>query len=49
LAEYIANTSPLSYLQRAGILNIMPAVLGRGVVPSQVVTELAAGRSRGNG
>jgi hypothetical protein len=48
LAEYIANTSPLSYLQRAGILHIMPAVLGRVVVPSQVVTELAAGRAHGH-
>ena len=47
MAEYIANTSPLSYLQRAGILHIMPAVLGRVVVPGQVVTELAAGRARG--
>jgi hypothetical protein len=47
LAEPIANTSPLSYLHRAGILHVLPAIFGRVLVPSQVLTELSAGRERG--
>jgi uncharacterized protein len=47
LADHIVNTSPLCYLHGAGILNVLPALLGRVVVPDQVVTELSAGRARG--
>jgi len=46
LADHIANTSPLCYLHRAGILHILPAILGRVIVPGQVVAELGAGRAR---
>jgi len=47
LADHIANTSPLCYLHRAGILHVLPAILGRVIVPAQVVAELGAGRARG--
>jgi predicted nucleic acid-binding protein len=46
LADHIANTSPLCYLHRAGILHVLPAILGRVIVPGQVVAELVAGRAR---
>jgi predicted nucleic acid-binding protein len=35
------------YLHRAGILHVLPAILGGVIVPSQVVAELSAGRARG--
>ena len=47
MADHIVNTSPLCYLHRAGILHVLPAILGRVIVPSQVVVELSAGRVRG--
>ena len=47
MADHIVNTSPLCYLHRAGILHVLPAILGRVIVPSQVVGELSAGRARG--
>ena len=47
MADHIANTSPLCYLHRAGILHVLPAMLGRVIVPGQVVAELSAGRARG--
>jgi len=47
LADHIASTSPLCYLHRAGILHVLPAILGRVIVPGQVVAELGAGRARG--
>jgi predicted nucleic acid-binding protein len=47
LADHIVNTSPLCYLHRAGILHVLPAMLGRVIVPGQVVAELSAGRARG--
>jgi hypothetical protein len=47
LADHIVNTSPLCYLHRAGILHVLPAILGRVIVPGPVVTELSAGRARG--
>jgi predicted nucleic acid-binding protein len=47
LADHIVNTSPLCYLHRAGILQVLPALLGRVIVPGQVEAELSAGRARG--
>ena len=47
MADHIANTSPLCYLHRAGILRVLPAIFGRVIVPGQVVAELGAGRARG--
>jgi predicted nucleic acid-binding protein len=48
LANHIVDTSPLCYLHRAGILHVLPAILGRVIVPGQVVAELSAGRTRGH-
>jgi predicted nucleic acid-binding protein len=47
LADHIVNTSPFCYLHGAGILHVMPAILGRVIAPAQVATELSAGRGRG--
>ena len=47
MADHIVNTSTLCYLHRAGILHVLPALLGRVIVPGQVVAELSAGRARG--
>jgi predicted nucleic acid-binding protein len=47
LVDHIANTSPLCYLHRAGVLQVLPAIFGRMIVPGQVVAELSAGRARG--
>jgi hypothetical protein len=47
LADHIVNTSPLSYLYRAGVLHLLPTIFGRVVVPGQVVTELRVGREHG--
>jgi uncharacterized protein len=47
LVDHIANTSPLCYLHRAGVLQVLPAIFGRVIVPGQVVAELNAGRARG--
>jgi uncharacterized protein len=47
LADHIVNTSPLCYLHRAGMLHVLPAMLGRVIVPGQVAAELSAGRARG--
>ena len=47
MADHIANTSQLCYRHRAGILHVLPAMLGRVIVPGQVVAELSAGRARG--
>jgi hypothetical protein len=34
LADHIVNTSPLCYLHRVGILHMLPAMLGRVLVPN---------------
>jgi predicted nucleic acid-binding protein len=47
LAEFICDTSPLQYLHQVGLIDILPALAGRIVVPPAVVAELAAGRARG--
>jgi uncharacterized protein len=45
--EAISNTSPLQYLHQVGLLDLLPALYGRVIVPEGVVAELAAGRARG--
>lgn len=47
MADHVVNTSPLSYLHRAGLLYLLPTIFGRVVVPGQVVTELRVGRGHG--
>jgi uncharacterized protein len=47
LPEGICDTSPLQYLFQLGLIHLLPALLGRVVVPPAVETELAVGRSQG--
>lgn len=47
MPEVIADTSPLQYLFQLDLLDLLPALYGRILVPDAVVRELAAGRSRG--
>jgi predicted nucleic acid-binding protein len=47
LAEIIVNSSPLQYLHQVGLLDLLPNLFGRIVVPDAVILELAAGRQLG--
>jgi len=47
LPEVFCNTSPLQYLHQLGLLDILPKMVGRVVVPPAVIQELAAGRENG--
>jgi len=47
LPEGICDTSPLQYLFQLGLIHLLPALVGRVVVPPAVEAELAVGRSRG--
>ena len=47
MPEVICNTSPFQYLHQIGQLRILPALAGRVVVPSAVLSELAEGRAQG--
>jgi predicted nucleic acid-binding protein len=45
--EVVCNTSPLQYLHQIGVLEILPAIYGRILVPQAVVNEISAGRQAG--
>ncbi|HEX3530296.1 MAG TPA: hypothetical protein VH988_24810 [Thermoanaerobaculia bacterium] len=45
--EVICDTSPLQYLFQLGLIDLLPALAGRVVVPPAVEAELAVGRSLG--
>jgi hypothetical protein len=45
--EVISNTSPLQYLYQADVLDVLPKLYGRVLVPGAVAAELAEGRGRG--
>jgi predicted nucleic acid-binding protein len=47
LPEVISDTSPLQYLHQLGFLHILPALVGRIVVPPSVERELLVGRELG--
>jgi uncharacterized protein len=47
LAEVISNTTPMQYLHQAGLLTILPALVGPVLIPPAVDAELAVGRSLG--
>jgi hypothetical protein len=47
LPKAICNTSPLQYLHQLGLLHLLPALLGRIVVPLAVANELAVGQASG--
>ena len=47
MREVISNTSPLQYLYQLDLLDLLPALYGEVLVPAGVVSEIAAGCSRG--
>jgi len=47
LPEGICDTSPLQYLFQLGLIRLLPALVGRVIVPPAVEAELAVGRSLG--
>lgn len=47
MAEAISNTSPIQYLHQTGLLDLLPALFARVVVPRAVMEELAEGRGLG--
>ncbi|MET0623606.1 MAG: hypothetical protein ABW250_11550 [Pyrinomonadaceae bacterium] len=48
MPEVISDTSPLQYLHQLGLLDLLPQLVGRVVVPQAVVDELEAGRALGH-
>ncbi len=47
MPETISNTSPIQYLYQAGLLELLPTLYGRVIIPEAVAQELAAGRKAG--
>lgn len=47
MPEMVCNTSPLQYLHQIGVLEVLPAIYGRILVPRAVVDEITAGRLAG--
>jgi predicted nucleic acid-binding protein len=45
--EVIVDTSPIQYLFQTGLLDLLPTLYGRVVVPEAVARELAVGRTQG--
>jgi predicted nucleic acid-binding protein len=45
--ETISNTSPIQYLYQAGLLELLPTLYGRVIIPAAVADELASGRELG--
>ncbi len=44
MAEVICDTSPLQYLHQLGLLNLLPALVEKIIVPSAVLAEIEVGR-----
>ena len=44
MAEIICNTSPLQYLHQLGLLNLLPALVEKIIVPTAVLAEIEIGR-----
>jgi uncharacterized protein len=47
LPEVVCNTSPIQYLHQLGLIHLLPALVGRVIVPPAVVDELLEGRALG--
>jgi uncharacterized protein len=45
--DVVTNTSPLLYLHQLGLINLLPQIFQRLVVPSAVIAELAEGQGLG--
>lgn len=47
MPEVVCNTTPLQYLHQAGVLQILPALYGRILIPRAVANEIGAGLKAG--
>ena len=47
MANIICNTSPIQYLYQLDLLDILPALAERIIVPRAVVEEISTGRAAG--
>ncbi|MBW1918487.1 MAG: DUF3368 domain-containing protein [Deltaproteobacteria bacterium] len=47
MPEIICNTSPLQYLHQIGLLQLLPKMVGRIIIPAAVQEELDQGRRLG--
>lgn len=47
MSEVICNTSPIQYLYQLGLLELLPKLVKRVIVPPAVIEELAVGRLAG--
>jgi len=43
MPEIVCNTTPLQYLHQAGVLDILPVLYGRILIPNAVADEIAVG------
>jgi len=43
-AEIICNTSPIQYLHQLSLLHLLPALVGKVIVPTAVLAEIEIGR-----
>jgi uncharacterized protein len=47
MPEVIADTSPIQYLYQTNLLDLLPTLYGRILIPQAVVEELSQGRKQG--
>jgi predicted nucleic acid-binding protein len=47
MPEVIVDTSPLQYLHQLGLLDLLPELYGKVLIPESVVREIAAGHGLG--
>jgi uncharacterized protein len=47
MPEVIADTSPIQYLHQTNLLDLLPTLYGRILIPQAVVEELSQGRKQG--
>lgn len=47
MPEVVCNTSPLQYLHQIALLEMLPAIYGKILVPQAVEDEISAGRQAG--
>jgi uncharacterized protein len=47
MPEVIADTSPIQYLHQTNLLDLLPTLYGRILIPQAVVEELCQGRKQG--
>jgi uncharacterized protein len=47
LPEVVCDTSPLQYLHQLGLLDLLPALVGRVIIPPAVLREMEQGKAAG--